>query len=87
MNNWLHLLQVTSKEGSKLLAVSSIHSIPFSAATFDNLISVAGPDPSDVRNTSVTSTNFSFLNFGKFLKFCSDVKKVFLKFCRIYLVT
>ena len=30
---------------------------------------------------SVTSTNFSFLNFGKFLKFCSDDKK-FLKFCR-----
>ena len=26
---------------------------------------------------SVTSTNFSFLNFGKFFKFCSDVKKIF----------
>ena len=26
---------------------------------------------------SVTSTNFSFLNFGKFFKFCSDVKKFF----------
>ena len=25
----------------------------------------------------VTSTNFSFLNFGKFLKFCSDDKKFF----------
>ena len=27
--------------------------------------------------TTVTSTNFSFLNFGKFFKFYSDVKKFF----------
>ena len=29
------------------------------------------------RKACVTSTNFSFLNFGKFFKFYSDVKKFF----------